>query len=273
MTQKATSIARGAAAVAAGAVFGVFAIIYLLSTMAWGINSALSSIWLGFLIVLILLVLAAVGAFLFARNKLKVGPPAPTMAIDEAKKIRETVSSNSPGRRTDAGRAHTGGDPGIDRAEPPRARDLDREAASRGRPPDRLALTASPPSAAGDDRRRRGRVRARRRDRRARRAHVRPRAVAATAPSCQRRLRRPRRSRRAGSRRIERLPEPRPNTASTAAITSEHPDRADDETYREAPLMPSREGSAAAICNGRRPMIASGSRAGIEFGNCSGASC
>ena len=98
MTQKATSIARGAAAVAAGAVFGVFAIIYLLSTLAWGINSALSSLWLGFLIVLILLVLAAVGAFLFARSKLKVGPPAPTMAIDEAKKIRETVS-NKPGAR------------------------------------------------------------------------------------------------------------------------------------------------------------------------------
>lgn len=96
ITQKATSIARGAAAVAAGAVFGVFAIIYLLSTLAWGINSALSSLWLGFLIVLILLVLAAVGAFLFARSKLKVGSPAPTMAIDEAKKIRETVS-NKPG--------------------------------------------------------------------------------------------------------------------------------------------------------------------------------
>jgi uncharacterized small protein (DUF1192 family) len=98
MTQKATSIARGAAAVAAGAVFGVFAIIYLFSTLAWGINSALGSLWLGFLIVLILLVLAAVGTFLFARNKLKVGPPAPTMAIDEAKKIRETVS-NRPGAR------------------------------------------------------------------------------------------------------------------------------------------------------------------------------
>jgi uncharacterized membrane protein YqjE len=95
MAQKATSLARGAAAVAAGAVFAVFAIIYLLSTIAWGINDAVDSLWIGFAVVLVLLVIAAVGAFLFARSKFKVGPPAPTMAIDEAKKIRETVSTTT----------------------------------------------------------------------------------------------------------------------------------------------------------------------------------
>ena len=40
MTVKVTSIARGAAAVAVGAVFGVFALIFVLVTIAWGINSA-----------------------------------------------------------------------------------------------------------------------------------------------------------------------------------------------------------------------------------------
>ena len=39
MTQKVTSIARGAAAIAAGAVFGVFAIIFAALTIAWGLNS------------------------------------------------------------------------------------------------------------------------------------------------------------------------------------------------------------------------------------------
>jgi hypothetical protein len=39
--------------------------------------------------------LAAIGAFFFAYRKFKVGPPAPTMAIDEAKKIRETVTPKS----------------------------------------------------------------------------------------------------------------------------------------------------------------------------------
>ena len=92
MTQKVTSIARGAAAAAAGAVFGVFAVVFLLLTLAWGLNDLLNSIWLGFLIVLVILLIFTAGAFLFARRMLRVGAPTPTMAIDEAKKIRETVA-------------------------------------------------------------------------------------------------------------------------------------------------------------------------------------
>jgi uncharacterized small protein (DUF1192 family) len=92
MTQKVSSIVRGAVAVAAGAVFGVFAIVFGLASAAWGLNSALNSIWLGFVIVFGGLLAMTIGAFVFARSKLKVGAPAPTMAIDEAKKIRETVA-------------------------------------------------------------------------------------------------------------------------------------------------------------------------------------
>ena len=95
VSQKVSSIARGAAAVAAGAVFGVFALVFLLLTAAWGLNSLIGSLWLGFLIVLVVLLALTVGAFLFAWRKLKVGAPAPTMALDEAKKIRATVSVKS----------------------------------------------------------------------------------------------------------------------------------------------------------------------------------
>ncbi len=91
MTEKVSSIARGAAAVAIGAVFGVFALIFVLLTVAWGLNSAFSSIWLGFLIVMVVLVLLTAGAFLFAWRKLKVGAPTPKLAIEEARKIRATV--------------------------------------------------------------------------------------------------------------------------------------------------------------------------------------
>ena len=91
MTQKVSSIARGAGAVAAGAVFGVFAVVFLLLTIAWAINDATGDLWLGFLIVLVGLLLLTAGAFLFARRMLRAGAPTPTMAIDEAKKIRETV--------------------------------------------------------------------------------------------------------------------------------------------------------------------------------------
>src|SRR5215472_10733425 len=96
MAAKATSLGRGAAAVAAGAVFGVFAIVFFLLTVALALNDLLvtgfGQVWIGFLIVLALLTVLMVAAFLFAWRKLKVGPPTPTMALDEAKKIRDTVS-------------------------------------------------------------------------------------------------------------------------------------------------------------------------------------
>jgi uncharacterized small protein (DUF1192 family) len=99
VTTKVSGLARGAAAVAAGAVFGVFAVIFLLLTLAWVLDAILVSgagdIWIGFAIVLAVLLAATVGSFLFAWRKLKVGAPAPTMAIDEAKKIRATVAASS----------------------------------------------------------------------------------------------------------------------------------------------------------------------------------
>jgi uncharacterized membrane protein YgcG len=97
MTAKARSLARGTIAVAAGAVFGVFAIVFFLVTLALVFSDLLVSgfgaVWSGFAIVLAVLILLMVGAFLFAWRKLRVGAPTPTMAIDEAKKIRETVAT------------------------------------------------------------------------------------------------------------------------------------------------------------------------------------
>ena len=93
MVDKASSLARGAAAVAVGAVFGVFALIFVLLTLAWGLNVITNSFWLGFAIVMVLLLLLTVSAFLFAWRKLRVGAPTPKMAIEEARKISVTVKS------------------------------------------------------------------------------------------------------------------------------------------------------------------------------------
>jgi uncharacterized small protein (DUF1192 family) len=94
MTEKVSTLARGAAAVAAGAVFGIFAVIFGLLSLAWGLNSLLGSIWLGFIITFGVLLILTLGAFVFALGKLKKGtPPAPKMAIEEAKLIRQTVSA------------------------------------------------------------------------------------------------------------------------------------------------------------------------------------
>ena len=99
VTEKVTSLTRGAIAVAAGAVFGLYGLVLLLETIAWALSGALTdsagSIWVGFLIVTVALFALTVGAFLFAWRKLKVGAPKPDMAIDEAKKIRATVSTKS----------------------------------------------------------------------------------------------------------------------------------------------------------------------------------
>ena len=101
VTTKVSTLARGGAAIAVGAVFGVFAIIFLLLTIAWVLDAIFingaGDLWVGFAIVLLVLGVATAGAFLFAWRKLKVGAPTPTMAIDEAKKIRATVN-----RRSDA---------------------------------------------------------------------------------------------------------------------------------------------------------------------------
>jgi hypothetical protein len=97
VSEKVSSLARGAAAVAIGAVFGVFALIFVLLTIAWGLNTIIGSFWWGFAIVMVLLVALTFGAFLFAFRKLKVGAPTPKMAISEAKKISATVKSGADG--------------------------------------------------------------------------------------------------------------------------------------------------------------------------------
>ncbi len=95
VTAKATSIARGAIAVIIGAMFGFFALMFGLFTLANGLNSLLSSVWAGYAITFALLLLLTIFVFLFARSKLQVGAPTPDMAIDEAKRIRATVTEKA----------------------------------------------------------------------------------------------------------------------------------------------------------------------------------
>jgi Putative Actinobacterial Holin-X, holin superfamily III len=93
---KVKGLVRGGVAVGAGAVFGLFAVIVGVGTLCWGLNSLFSSLWLGFLVTFVLLIALTAGAFVFAWRKFKVGAPTPTMAIDEAKKIRATVTTSKP---------------------------------------------------------------------------------------------------------------------------------------------------------------------------------
>lgn len=99
ITQKASSLGRGIVAVLVGAVFAVFALIFALEALAWGFNAILISgagdLWIGFAIVFGILLFLTIVVFLFAWRKLKVGAPTPDIAIDEAKRIRETVATTT----------------------------------------------------------------------------------------------------------------------------------------------------------------------------------
>ena len=77
----------------------MFALIFLLVTIALVFNSLLATglaqQWIGFAIVLLGLVVATIVSVLIARRLFQTGAPMPTMAIDEARKIRDTVTAST----------------------------------------------------------------------------------------------------------------------------------------------------------------------------------
>jgi uncharacterized membrane protein YqjE len=93
MTQKLASLRAGIVGIAIAAVFALLAVPFLLMTIAWSINDAIGNDWVGFLVILVILVLGIVGGAFIAWRKLKVGAPTPTMAIEEAKKIQATITA------------------------------------------------------------------------------------------------------------------------------------------------------------------------------------
>jgi uncharacterized membrane protein YqjE len=96
ITQKATRLGKGAAVAAVAGVLAFFGLIMLLHTVAWLLDSIFwdgGDIFWGFLIVTVALFAAAGGAAIVGFRWMKRGaPPTPDMAIEEAKRIRETVS-------------------------------------------------------------------------------------------------------------------------------------------------------------------------------------
>ena len=94
--QKVRSLTKGAAVAAAAGVFAVFGLIFALHTLAWFIFYLFfDDVFWGYLITtVILFVLAAIAGLIGVRWIKKGAPPTPDMAIDEAKRIRDTVSSS-----------------------------------------------------------------------------------------------------------------------------------------------------------------------------------
>ena len=90
--QKVRRLAMGAAVGAAAGFFLFFTLVFLLESLAWGLNDAFDSLWLGFLVTAgILLVLAGIAGFVTSRLFKAGAPPTPDLAIEEAKRIREML--------------------------------------------------------------------------------------------------------------------------------------------------------------------------------------
>jgi hypothetical protein len=108
VTEKATKLAKGAVVGIAAGVFIVTALFFVLIGCAWllyyelPIGNAFTYFWGFFAMALILVVLGVIAGLIAARVIKKGSPPVPSMAIEEAQKIRETVSAG-----VDAG-GHTG---------------------------------------------------------------------------------------------------------------------------------------------------------------------
>jgi uncharacterized membrane protein YqjE len=100
---KAKSLGVGVGVGVAAGTFAAIALLFILIGFAWLAwyllpNDTPTYFWGFFIVAAILLVIAAIAGFIAYRALKKGTPPQPTMAIEEAKRIRETVTSDQPGR-------------------------------------------------------------------------------------------------------------------------------------------------------------------------------
>jgi uncharacterized membrane protein YqjE len=108
ITEKATRLAKGAVVAIVAGVFFLTALFFVLIGLAWllyyelPIGNEFTYFWGFFAMALILVVLGAIAGLLAAKAVKSGSPPVPEMAIEEARKIRETVSSSTDGHSSSA---------------------------------------------------------------------------------------------------------------------------------------------------------------------------
>lgn len=98
LSEKVSKLVRGAVVGVAAGVFVLTALVFALVGCAWLLyyylpGATYAYFWGFFAMAVILLVLGAVAGLVAARAVKRGSPPVPSMAIEEARKIRETVSA------------------------------------------------------------------------------------------------------------------------------------------------------------------------------------
>jgi lysylphosphatidylglycerol synthetase-like protein (DUF2156 family) len=110
VTEKATKLAKGAVVGIAAGVFLITALFFALVGCAWLLYYALPignayTVFYGFFaMAIILVVLGVIAGLIAAKVVKKSSPPVPSMAIEEAQKIRETVSAGADSHATTGGK-------------------------------------------------------------------------------------------------------------------------------------------------------------------------
>jgi uncharacterized membrane protein YqjE len=100
VSEKVNKILRGSVAGIAAGVFVVMALAMLMHGIAWLLNDLFfeDNVWLGFLIEALFWLVVGIFAGLFAYRSFKAGaPPTPDMAIEEARKAKETFEAEASG--------------------------------------------------------------------------------------------------------------------------------------------------------------------------------
>jgi uncharacterized membrane protein YqjE len=98
VTEKVTKLIKGAVVGAAAGIFFLFALIFVLVGFAWLLyyylpGNQFTYFWGFFAMAAILVVLGVIAGLIAAKAVKRSAPPVPSMAIEEAQKIRQAVSS------------------------------------------------------------------------------------------------------------------------------------------------------------------------------------
>ena len=100
VTEKVTKLVRGSVVGIAAGVFVLMALAMLMHGIAWLLNDLFFSgdVWIGFMVEALFWLLVAAGAGLFAYRSVKAGaPPTPELAIEEAKRVKQTFEAEPEG--------------------------------------------------------------------------------------------------------------------------------------------------------------------------------
>jgi uncharacterized membrane protein YqjE len=101
VTEKVTKLVKGAVVGIAAGVFVLFGLFLLLDGFAWLAYWAIpfpdgTYFWGFFVVAAVLFLLGALAGYIASRALKSGAPPTPQLAIDEAKRIKETVQSSHP---------------------------------------------------------------------------------------------------------------------------------------------------------------------------------